>query len=338
MARCAAAMPLGEFELIQRYFTDCGATRADVPLGIGDDGALLEPPPGETLVVVVDTLVEGTHFLPAAPAASVGHRALAVNLSDIAAMGARPAWATLALTLPAAEPQWLAEFARGFGTLARQHAVALVGGDTTRGPLSVTVQLLGFVPQGQALRRDGGRPGDLLCVTGTPGDAARGLEIERAGGSAATPAQSRLLERFRYPVPRVAAGLTLRGRATACIDVSDGLLGDAAKLCAASRCGAEIDLARLPLSAALRATCDAAGARRHALTGGDDYELLFALPPARRAALERDWPPAPVAAAAGTAEPGWTVIGHLRDEAGIALRDGETVNQVAHSGFDHFGG
>ncbi len=333
-------MPLGEFELIGRYFLECGAMRADVPLGIGDDGALLAPPPGETIVAVVDTLVEGTHFLPGAPPVSVGHRALAVNLSDIAAMGARPAWATLALTLPAAEPQWLAEFARGFGALARRHGVALVGGDTTRGPLSVTVQVLGFVPTAAALRRDGGRPGDLLCVTGTPGDASCGLELERAGGAAANPAQARLLERFRLPSPRVAAGLRLRGRANACIDVSDGLLGDAAKLCEASRCGAEIDLARLPLSAALRASCDGAQARRHALTGGDDYELLFALPPERRAALEREWPPrGALAQTTGHgSEPAWTVIGQLRETAGITLRDGETVTQVAHSGFDHFGG
>jgi thiamine-monophosphate kinase len=334
-------MPLGEFELIRRYFTDCGATRADVPLGIGDDGALLAPPPGEALVAVVDTLVEGTHFLPGAPPVSVGHRALAVNLSDIAAMGARPAWATLALTLPAAEPQWLTEFARGFGALARRHGVALVGGDTTRGPLSVTVQVLGFVPPAAALRRDGGRPGDLLCVTGTPGDAACGLELERAGGAPASPAQARLLERFRLPPPRVAAGLRLRGRASACIDISDGLLGDAAKLCEASRCGAEIDIARLPLSAALRASCDGLQARRYALTGGDDYELLFALPPEHRAVLEHDWPQRRAMGEASgheAGEPAWTVIGQLRETSGVALRDGETVTQVAHSGFDHFGG
>jgi thiamine-monophosphate kinase len=334
-------MPLGEFELIRRYFADCGATRADVPLGIGDDGALLAPPPGEMLVAVVDTLVEGTHFLPGAAAASIGHRALAVNLSDIAAMGARPAWATLALTLPEAEPPWLAEFAGGFGALARRYGVALVGGDTTRGPLSVTVQVLGFVPEAAALRRDGGRPGDLLCVTGTPGDAACGLALERAGGTAATAAQARLLERFRRPTPRLAAGLRLRGLASACIDVSDGLVGDAAKLCESSRCGAEIDVRCLPLSAALRTSCDAAQAQRYALTGGDDYELLFAVPPERLAALESAWPAPVTAGRAGheeVVEPAWTVIGRLREAAGVAVRDGETVNQVAHSGFDHFGG
>lgn len=332
-------MPLGEFELIRRFFADCGAERGDVRLGIGDDGALLAPPPGETLVAVVDTLVEGTHFLPGTPAASVGHRALAVNLSDIAAMGGRPLWATLALTLPVAEPGWLGEFARGFGALARRHAVALVGGDTTRGPLGVTVQVLGCVPEGSALRRGGGRPGDLLCVTGTLGDAARGLDLERAGGEPANAAEAWLRERFLFPTPRLALGTTLREHASACIDVSDGLLGDAAKLCEASGCGAEIDLRRLPLSAALRARQGVAEAQRYALEGGDDYELLFALPPGQLVALERRWPARSGVQAQSTArtvEPSWTVIGQLCAADGLKLRDGETVNQVAARGFDHF--
>ena len=250
-------MPLGEFELIRRYFTSAGAARADVILGVGDDGAVLEPPQGQQLVVVADTLVEGTHFLPGSPPESIGHRALAVNLSDIAAMGATPAWALLALTLPHADEGWLEAFARGFGRLAQRHGVALVGGDTTSGSLSITVQVIGFAPAGTALRRDRAQPGDLLCVTGTPGDAAAGLAIERVAGrdttASSTAAARHLRERFLFPEPRLASGLLLRKFATACIDVSDGLLGDAGKLCSASGCGAVLQADQLPISAPLRA-------------------------------------------------------------------------------------
>jgi thiamine-monophosphate kinase len=165
-------MPLTEFELIERYFRDCGAPRSDVLAGIGDDAALLAVPPDTELAATTDTLVAGVHFPPGSPAASIGHRALAVNLSDLAAMGARAAWALLALTTPEAEEAWLEEFAAGFAALARAHRVALIGGDTTRGPLTVTVELLGTVPRGSALRRSGGRAGDALFVSGTPGDAA----------------------------------------------------------------------------------------------------------------------------------------------------------------------
>jgi thiamine-monophosphate kinase len=170
-------MPLSEFALIERYFRVCGAQRPDVLAGIGDDAALLAVAPDADLVAATDTLVAGVHFPERSPPASIGHRALAVNLSDLAAMGARPAWALLALTLPEADEGWLAEFAAGLGALARAHDVALVGGDTTRGPLCVTVQLLGHVPRGQALRRSGGRAGDALFVSGTPGDAAAGLAL-----------------------------------------------------------------------------------------------------------------------------------------------------------------
>lgn len=318
-------MALGEFELIERWFAQLGARRDDVVLGVGDDGALLAPPPGQDLVAVLDTLVQGTHFLADAPPESVGHRALAVNLSDVAAMGAEPAWALLALTLPHVDADWLARFAQGFGRLAREHGVALVGGDTTRGPLAVSVQLQGFVPPGTALRRRGALPGDLLCVTGTPGDAAAGLEI--AGGGAAAPqdaAAHALLERFHFPAPRLAAGLQLRGLATACIDVSDGLAGDAGKLAAASGCGVVIDVATLPLSQALRSHCGAARARQHALYGGDDYELCFALPPRDLESLR-----ARLA--------GWTVIGEFCEGSGIGIRDGDSVTQVSQSGYDHFG-
>jgi thiamine-monophosphate kinase len=315
---------LGEFELIERWFAQLGARRDDVVLGVGDDGALLSPPAGQELVAVLDTLVQGTHFLADAPPESVGHRALAVNLSDIAAMGAEPAWALLALTLPQLDAEWLERFAQGFGALAREHGVALVGGDTTRGPLAVSVQLQGFVAPGTALRRRGARPGDLLCVTGTPGDAAAGLEIARGGADPRDAAERALLDRFHFPTPRLATGQQLRGFASACIDVSDGLAGDAGKLAAASGCGVVIDVGMLPLSQALRGRCGEARARVHALQGGDDYELCFALPRGHLEALR-----ARLA--------GWTVIGEFCEASGIGIRDGDSVTQVSQSGYDHFG-
>src|ERR1700744_1302298 len=174
------SMALSEFALIDRFFRKSGAMRADVHLGVGDDAALLECPPGTELVAAIDTLVEGVHFPKGSPPASIGHRSLAVNLSDIAAMGAKPAWALLALTLPALDERWLEEFTAGLASLARAHDVALVGGDTTSGPLCISIQILGHVPKSGALLRSGGRPGDLLFVSGTPGDAAAGLAIEQS--------------------------------------------------------------------------------------------------------------------------------------------------------------
>ena len=206
-------MSISEFALIERYFRTCGAQRPDVLAGIGDDAALLAVAPDAELVATTDTLVAGMHFPHGSPPASIGHRSLAVNLSDLAAMGARPAWALLALTLPEADEGWLAEFAAGFSTLARAHEVALVGGDTTRGPLCVTVQLLGHVPRGTALRRSGGRAGDALLVSGTPGDAAAGLALEQGRLRAPADALAYLRERFLLPTPRVALGERLRGYA-----------------------------------------------------------------------------------------------------------------------------
>jgi thiamine-monophosphate kinase len=346
-------MALGEFELIDRFFRDCGAPRADVVLGVGDDGALLRPPPGADLVAVSDTLVEGVHFPVGSPAESIGHRALAVNLSDIAAMGATPRWALLSLTLPQVEERWLAGFAHGFGALARAHGVALVGGDTTRGPLTLGVQVLGTVPAGEGLRRSGGRPGDALFVTGTPGDAAAGLAIimgapgvvagQAAGQRRDAPedALEALRQRFLYPAPRLAEGEALRGLASACIDISDGLAGDLGKLAAASACAAVIDLEALPRSAALAAGFTPEAALRFTLEGGDDYELLLAVPPAQVAQV--------------AAMPGLTRIGELREAAirpaagtastaaRVTLRrrgaDGTLVETpAAGAGFDHFAG
>jgi len=216
---------LGEFDLIARYFSR-PAARRDVLLGVGDDAALLEVPADRLLVAATDTLVEGRHFLPDAPADAVGHQSLAVNLSDLAAMGAEPAWALLSLSLPAADEGWLEAFAAGLYSLAERHGVALVGGDTVRGPRVITITALGFVERGQALRRDGARPGDVLFVSGWPGEAAAGLEALRRGRE--PEAEHPLVRRYLYAEPRLALGRALRGKATAAMDVSDGLLGDLA--------------------------------------------------------------------------------------------------------------
>jgi thiamine-monophosphate kinase len=320
---------VNERELIERYFRDCGARRDDVTRGVGGDAALLEVPAGMLLVAKTDTLVSGSHFPPGSPAASIGHRALAANLSDVAAMGAVPAWALLALTLPQAEPAWLMEFAAGLGALARMHGVALVGGDTTSGPLCVTIQVLGYAPRPAAMLRSGGQPGDVLFVSGTPGDAAAGLALEQGQLAGATPeAAGYLRQRFLFPTPRVALGQKLRAHASACIDVSDGLLGDAGKLAEASRCGLAIDLERLPVSAHLVSATGDTRARELALTGGDDYELCFAVPPANVARLTRELPPA---------QWGYGPIGVLRAEPGTVVMRAGTVMDFSHSGFDHFG-
>ena len=320
-------MALSEFDLIDRYFKGLGARRDDVALGIGDDAALLECAPGEQLVACIDTLVEGVHFPADTAARSVGHRALAVNLSDLAAMGARPAWALLALTCPRVDEAWLEGFAAGLGDLARPHGVAVVGGDTTAGPLCVTVQALGFVPRGAALTRAGGRPGDALFVSGTPGDAAAGLALEQGRLRAEREADGALRRRFLYPTPRLELGQRLRGFASACIDVSDGLLADCGKLAAASACGLIIDQEALPLSVALLAALEVGPAAALALTGGDDYELAFAVPQERVGALLAACPPAVW---------GYRRIGRLCAEPGaVVQRDGVTIS-VPGAGYDHF--
>jgi thiamine-monophosphate kinase len=321
-------MSLSEFALIERYFNHCGAARADVLAGVGDDAAVLRSPAGEELVAAIDTLVAGVHFLPGAAAASIGHRALAVNLSDLAAMGARPAWALLALTLPSADEPWLEAFAHGFGALARTHDVALVGGDTTRGPLCVTVQVLGHVPRASVMLRSGGSPGDALFVSGTPGDAAAGLALEQGQLTIGdVPAAAHLRARFSFPTARVALGERLRSYASACIDVSDGLLADAAKLAAASHCGVEIAFDDVAVSEELLRAVGLERARHLALTGGEDYELCFAVPPARLEELARALPPQR-----------WQYrqIGTLCEEAGAIVTRAGTVMEFSHSGFDHF--
>ena len=315
--------PSGEFDLIARYFTR--PARGAV-LGVGDDCALLAPGAGMQLAVAADMLVEGRHFFAGTDPQALGHKALAVSLSDLAAMGAQP-WAfLLALALPDADASWLAAFSAGMFALADAHGIELVGGDTTRGPRNLCITVLGQLPAGQALRRDAARAGDQLWVSGTPGDARLALgqlrgEWRIAGFDAA------LRARLERPTPRVALGLALRGVAHAAIDVSDGLLGDLGHLLRASGVGAEVDVDAIPASAPLAAQ-PSARRRDCQLAGGDDYELLFTAPADARDAVLRaaDAAATPVACIGRIdAAPGL----RLRDAAGAALHD-------TYASFDHF--
>lgn len=313
-----------EQAVIERFFRHLGAVRTDVVLGIGDDAALLRAQPGCELAQTTDALVEHVHFLPGSAPRSLGHRALAINLSDLAAMGATPAWALLALTLPQIDEAWLGEFSAGFGILARTHQVALVGGNLSRGPLTVTVQLTGQMPAGTALRRRGARAGDEIWVSGTLGDAAFGRSARAAAG--AGPHADWLRTRCQYPTPRIALGEALRGIASACIDLSDGLLADLPRLAASSDCGALLDVDRLPVSAALRELAGD-GAWQHALAGGEDYELCLAAAPARAVEL---------ASLAGQLGVPLSRCGQLRSAPGLELRRAGAVIQFSQSPFDHF--
>lgn len=316
-------MPLGEFALIDRYFSR-SPRRRDVLLGVGDDAALLQVPAGRALVAATDTLVAGRHFLTSAPPESIGHQALAVNLSDLAAMGAEPAWALLSLSMPEVQEAWLERFAAGLHALADRYAVDLVGGDTVRGPLVVTIELLGHVDPSRALRRSGARPGEFLYVSGWPGESAAGLAALESGVPVA--AQDPLVARHLYAEPRVALGQALLGRAGAAMDVSDGLLGDLARLCAASGAGARVDLERLPVSAELTRRFDPHERERFILQGGDDYELLFTLPAQQAEAIADTLSPiCPV-----------TCIGVIESQAGVRCTRNGVPTNLTGAGYDHF--
>ncbi|WP_163647593.1 thiamine-phosphate kinase [Modicisalibacter sp. 'Wilcox'] len=265
-----------EFELIARFFARPCDAEPGVVAGPGDDCALLAPSAGSELAVSVDTSVVDVHFPQAAPAVAIGHRALAVALSDLAAMGARARWCALAATLPEADEAWLESFAAGFHALCRRSRVALVGGDVTRGPLSLSVTVHGEVPAGRALRRSGAEAGDILAVTGALGGGRGGLAAWRDG---VRDLDDPLLRAYLLPEPRLTAGEVLRELAHAAIDISDGLLADLQHLCTASGVGAALQPEVLPLAEGLTARLGEAAAREAALAGGDDYELLVALPP-----------------------------------------------------------
>jgi thiamine-monophosphate kinase len=316
---------MDEFALIRRFFADKAGTRADVTLGIGDDAALLKVPPGHELAVSTDSLIAGMHFPVTLPADAVGHRALASNLSDLAAMGATPAWVLMALTLPEVDEAWLEGFSRGFFALAARHEVALVGGNVACGPLNITLTVQGLVTPGTALTRAGACVGDLIYVTGHPGDAAAGLELLQQGGA---DLRHPCVRRFAYPEPRVAAGQALRGVASAAIDVSDGLLADLGHLLESRGFGARLSLERLPVSPELLALHTPERAWELALTGGDDYELCFTVHAERGAEAESR------VQAAGCAA---TCIGAIEAIPGIHCLDRKgRLRTYAHPGHRHF--
>lgn len=315
---------MSEFDLIRNHFTRIGGRRADVVLGVGDDCALLRVPQGYELAASIDTLVAGVHFYPDCDPQGLGHKSLAVGLSDLAAMGAEPVWATLALTLPDADAAWLDAFSHGFARLARKHGVALVGGDTTRGPLTITVQVQGLVPTATAVLRRGARPGDLVWVSGTLGDAGLALRLLDAGESVSEFLRGRL----ERPTPRVELGLALRGTATAMIDLSDGLAADLGHILAASGVGAEIRLLDLPLSREVSERLAADADWGLPLAAGDDYELCFCVP-------ERKC--AQVTALTERLGIRLRAVGQIRPDAGLRclLKDG-SVRDLGQAGYDHF--
>jgi thiamine-monophosphate kinase len=318
---------LSEFELIADYFTRPVRNTTRIGLGVGDDCALLTPAPGMQLAISTDMLVEGRHFFAGADARLLGHKCLAVNLSDLAAMGAKPLAFTLALALPEADPAWLDAFSRGMLDLADLHQCELIGGDTTKGPLTISITIFGEVPLGQSLRRGAAQVGDDIWVSGTLGDARLALagyrheielgeqELEQAGA------------RMHAPTPRIALGLQLRGIAHAAIDISDGLSGDLQHILDASHVGATLQVDALPFGPILARQSQALR-RRYALAGGDDYELCFTAPAAQRAA---------VIAAAQQAKVAATRIGVIDEQAGLRLHDADNRDVMIDApSFDHF--
>lgn len=322
-------MACGEFSLISRYFDRVRSSRLDVETGIGDDCALLSVPEKQTLAISTDTLVSGIHFLPDINPADLARKALAVNLSDLAAMGADPAWLTLALTLPSVDEAWLETFSDSLFEQLNYYDMQLIGGDTTKGPLSMTLGIHGFVPEGRALKRSGAKPGDWIYVTGTPGDSAAGLAIlqDRLQVNAKEDADY-LVKRHLNPTPRILSGQALRGLANSAIDLSDGLISDLGHILKASECGARIDLDLLPYSEAMTRHVEPKQALRWALSGGEDYELCFTVPELNRGAMD---------VALGNFGMAYTCIGQMTaDVEGLHFqRDGKPVT-LDWKGYDHF--
>lgn len=316
---------MSEFDLIRDHFTR--ATPSAL-LGVGDDAALLQAGGGNVLAVSTDMLVSGTHFFPDADPFKLGHKALAVNLSDMAAMGATPRWATLAIALPDANEGWLEQFSRGFFLLAQQHGVELVGGDTTRGPLNLCVTIIGEVPASLALRRSGAQVGDEIWVSGSLGDAALALAHLKGDVTLKEAELAECAVRLHQPQPRVALGLSLRGIASSAIDLSDGLLADLGHILETSQVGAIIELPLLPVSPAMRRHLDRPLGRQCTLAGGDDYELCFTAPRLRHADLLK------MSADLGLP---LTRIGEVTAGRECIVRDasGKTI-KMESSGYDHF--
>lgn len=323
---------IGEFEIIKKYCLPQTVRRADVALGIGDDAAIVDIPAGQQLVITTDTLVSGVHFLDSDPPYAIGFKAIAVNLSDVAAMGATPCWVTLSLTLPKVDEDWLKEFCRGFFELAGRYGTQLIGGDMSQGPLSITVTAFGQAPAGQALRRSGAKAGDLIYVTNTLGDAGLGLRM-----SSESNAEKNLDASFRWhdsvplarhfcPEPRVDMGIKLRGIASTAIDISDGLAADLGHILEESQVGAEVTVDKIPMSKTLLQTVSASNALDLALTAGDDYELCFTVPPAKTALLEK-----------ALANSHYTCIGTITSEKGLNLHYSNGKKYSGNlKGYEHF--
>jgi len=322
-------MPNTEFDLIKRYFSVNNVSRGDVILGIGDDGAVLQVPRGKELVVAIDNLVAGIHFVDDTDPASIGYKAMAVNLSDMAAMGAEPAWATLSLTLPEVDHAWLKAFSRGLFELAKQYNVQLVGGDTCRGPLAVTIQLHGFVNTGEFLRRDGARPGDLIYVTGVLGDAGLAMSIKNGKYRIPQQGYEYLIQRLDRPSPRVKEGLCLHGVAHAAIDISDGLVSDLSHILKASQVGATLYVDHIPVSPVFesyREHIDKNSWVNMATSSGDDYELCFTIDPHYKDLLEER-----------LSNTQYTYIGTINPLSGLhcTFENGEEFFP-ASGGYEHF--
>ncbi len=314
-----------EFDLIARHFTR--ATPGAV-LGVGDDCALLAPTPGMQLAVSSDMLLEGRHFSPQDSPAGIGHKSLAVNLSDLAAMGATPRWATLSIALPEADDAWLTAFARGFFRMADQHGIELVGGDTTRGALTISITVIGEVPPGQALRRDGAQAGDDVWVSGVIGSAALALAYRQGCLFMEQIDAAKVLPALYLPTPRVALGIALRGIASSAIDISDGLLADLGHILQRSQLGATLEFAALPTLPVAQAYLHEKVAVDCVLAGGDDYELCFTAAPDKRDAVQ---------SAAETAGVAVTRIGQILAAPGLTVidADGQPL-PIEHTGYDHF--
>lgn len=319
---------MNEFEIIEHYFKHLTGSDSRVVCGIGDDAAVINLTPGRELVVSVDTLVSGVHFFPEMDPDALGYKTLAVNLSDLAAMGADPAWTTLALTLPDIDPAWLEAFASGFSALAKRYSVSLVGGDLTRGPLSITVQVMGLCEPGQSIKRNGARVGDDIYISGYPGEAGYALSVLKDTPGNYSGAGAHCLERLLKPVPRVKLGQMIKGLAHAAIDISDGLAADLGHIVTDSAVGAVITLGSIPVRPPLSSVQEQERVWNLILSSGDDYELCFTVPEARRGRME---------GIMHLLEFPVTRIGQIIDGAGIRFIQADGCEHtLSKSGFIHF--
>lgn len=320
---------LKEFNVIEKFFKAKSIQRKDVIIGIGDDGAITHIPQGQALVTTTDTLLSGVHFLADTPPHAIAQKAIAVNLSDLAAMGAEPAWISLSLSLPDIDENWLEAFSNGLQEHAVYYSVQLIGGDTVKGPLAITITAQGFVPFDQALTRSNAKPGDSVYVTGSLGDAGLGLHIAQKKCVLENQAnQDFLLNRLNYPTPRLLVGTSLRRIASACIDISDGLVSDIKHVLKASQCGAILHVDKLPLSQALRESVSPSQAIDYALSAGDDYELLFTVSEEQKGHL---------VTALASANVDATFIGQLNGSTDkLELRQGDKPFEYNAKGYEHF--